>query len=484
MGVSMTETIVVPIVLCGGAGTRLWPMSRGARPKPFMELPDGDTLLAHTYRRAQAVAGHGELLTITNRDYYFLCRDEMEEAGIAFERGHFLLEPVGRNTAPAIAAGMHWIRERHGDNAIALVLAADHLIEPLSAFNTAVEQAVALATRNWLVTFGIEPAYPETGYGYIESGESIGDGAFRVSRFVEKPSLEKARDFLEAGNFLWNSGMFAFRVGHFLDTLASTAPELAEGSQQCWQATRDSHQTEPLVMDKSTFGALPNISIDYALMEKAERVGVVRAAFDWNDIGSWLAASTLIEPDDNGNRVSGETALVDVQDTFVLAGNRLVAAVGVKDLLIVETPDALLVAHRDRAQDVKQVVSHLESIDHPASYHHQTTHRPWGSFTVLEEGNGFKIKRLVVKPGQSLSLQMHHHRSEHWVVVAGEAQIVNGDQTLHVRANESTYIPAGHKHQLANPGDELLIVIEVQTGNYLGEDDIVRFEDAYGRTAA
>lgn len=477
----MTQTVVVPIVLCGGAGTRLWPMSRGARPKPFMELPDGDTLLAHTYRRATAVAPDSALLTITNRDYYFLCRDEMEDAGIAFERGHFLLEPVGRNTAPAIAAGMHWVREHYGDDAIALVLAADHLIEPLAAFNTAVEQAVALAQQDWLVTFGIEPGYPETGYGYIESGEATGPGTYRVNRFVEKPSLEKAREFLAAGNFLWNSGMFAFRVGYFLDTLAATAPELAAGAGTCWEATRDSHQAEPLVLDKTAFSALPNISIDYALMEKAAKVGVVRAVFDWNDIGSWLAASTLIEPDGNGNRVSGETALVDVKDTFVLAGNRLVAAVGVKDLLIVETPDALLVAHRDRAQDVKQVVNHLESIDHPASYHHQTTHRPWGSFTVLEEGNGFKIKRLVVKPGKSLSLQMHHHRSEHWVVVAGEAEIVNGERTLRVKANESTYIPAGHKHQLANRGSETLIVIEVQTGNYLGEDDIVRFEDAYGR---
>lgn len=477
----MSYPVVVPVILCGGAGTRLWPMSRGARPKPFMELPGGDTLLAHTYRRAAAIAPQQTLLTITNREYYFLCRDEMENAHIPTEQGQFLLEPSSRNTAPAIAVGMHWVRERYGDDAIALVLAADHLIEPITAFNTAVEQAVSLAKEDWLVTFGIEPAYPETGYGYIESGESTGPGTYQVRRFVEKPTLEKAREFLDKGNFLWNSGMFAFRVGYFLDTLAATCPELSTSAKTCWNTTLGSHQAEPLVLDKATFAELPNISIDYALMEKATKVGVVRASFDWNDIGSWLAASTLIEPDANGNRISGETALIDVQNTFVLAGKRLVAAVGVQDLLIIETPDALLVAHKDRAQDVKGVVNQLELIDHPTSYHHQTTHRPWGSFTVLEEGNGFKIKRLVVKPGKTLSLQMHRHRSEHWVVVAGEAMIVNDSQKLRIRANESTYIEAGHTHQLANPGNELLVVIEVQTGNYLGEDDIVRFEDAYGR---
>lgn len=477
----MKNTTVVPLVLCGGAGTRLWPLSRGARPKPFMELPTGGTLLAHTYRRARAVAPQGPLLTITNRDYFFLCRDELEGAGIPAEDGHFLLEPVGRNTAPAIAAGAQWVREQYGDDAVILVLAADHLIEPVEEFKRAVDQAVAMARQDWLVTFGIEPTYPETGYGYIECGEAVGDAAFAVARFIEKPPLERAQDFLAQGNCLWNSGMFAFKAGAFLAATERLDPELAAAVATCWTTTRASKQIGPLVLEAQSFAAVPSISVDYAVMEKAERVAVVRTGFEWNDIGSWLAASTLIEPDADGNRVSGEVALVDVRDTFVLAGNRLVAAVGVQDLLIVETPDALLVAHRDRAQDVKRVVSHLDAIGHAASYHHQTTHRPWGSYTVLEEGPGFKSKRLVVKPGKSLSLQMHHHRSEHWVVVAGEAEVVNGDEVLTIRANESTYIPAGHRHRLANRTGELLVVIEVQTGDYLEEDDIVRFEDSYGR---
>lgn len=477
----MQNTIVVPIVLCGGAGTRLWPMSRGARPKPFMELPGGGTLLAHTYRRARAVAPEGALLTITNRDYFFLCRDELEGAGIPAEDGHFLLEPVGRNTAPAIAAGAHWVRERFGDDAVILVLAADHLIEPIEEFRQAVGQAVEMASSDWLVTFGIEPSYPETGYGYIECGAAVGDAAYAVARFIEKPPLERAKAFLAQGNCLWNSGMFAFKAGAFLASTRELAPELDAAVAACWQATCATKQVGPLVLDPPSFAAVPSISVDYAVMEKAERVAVVRTRFEWNDIGSWLAASTLIEPDAEGNRISGEVALVDVKDTFVLAGNRLVAAVGVQDLLIVETPDALLVAHRDRAQDVKRVVSHLDAIGHAASYHHQTTHRPWGSYTVLEEGPGFKSKRLVVKPGKSLSLQMHHHRSEHWVVVAGEAEVVNGEELLSIRANESTYIPAGHRHRLANRSEEPLVVIEVQTGDYLEEDDIVRFEDSYGR---
>lgn len=478
--------MLIPIILSGGAGTRLWPISREAHPKPFMKLPDGQSLLQKTFMRAANLEGVGEVLTITNREYYFKSRDEYLSAGEAFSKISlsFLLEPCGRNTAAAIALGAIRVAEEHGGDALMLVLPADHLIDNQTAFAAAVEQASDLANSGRLVTFGIVPDAPETGFGYIECGFECDElGSRVVTRFVEKPSLEVAQGYVESGRYLWNSGMFCFRADILLEQLRQHASEIYLKAQACWEATRGKSRPDSRMMEiePETFASIPEDSIDYALMEKSDDVAVVPGKFGWSDIGSWNAISDLANPDGAGNRVIGEAVLVDVNNSFVHGEGRMVAAIGLDNLLIIDTPDALLVSHRDRAQDVKKVVQQLKSMGHESHKHHRTVVRPWGTYTVLEEGRNFKIKRIVVKPGASLSLQMHYHRSEHWVVVSGTASIVNDNKELLVRTNESTYIPAGHKHRLENPGLTDLVMIEVQSGEYLGEDDIVRFDDVYGR---
>jgi len=477
-------TKIIPVILCGGAGTRLWPVSRSAYPKPFIQLPDGKSLLLHAFERAAGCAS-GDVLLVTNRDYYFQARDEVELAAPGPEV-HFLLEPEGRNTAAAIALAAHWAASRFGPDTVLLVLAADHLIRDRVAFEQAVADAARIAEAGHLVTFGIVPASPETGYGYIETGDALpGLPGSRVRRFVEKPDRARAEAFVAGGRHFWNSGMFCFRADTLLAALAHHAPVLATAARACWHATAaKAGDDKAIEIDAASFAAVESTSIDYAVMEKAESVAVVPARFDWSDIGSWNALSALTEADAQGNRVRGDAALVDVAGSFIYAEERLVAVLGLDNVFVVDTADAVLVAHRDRAQDVKRIVEELKSREHDAFRHHRTVHRPWGTYTVLDEGSGFKIKRITVKPGASLSLQMHHHRSEHWVVVSGEAEVVNGEAALRVRANESTYIPAEHRHRLANPGSETLVIIEVQTGAYLGEDDIVRFEDRYGRAPA
>ncbi len=470
---------VVPVILSGGAGTRLWPVSREAFPKPFMKLPDGQSLLGKTLKRAAALPGVTEVVTVTNREYFFHTRDEYSAAkkNLGFA---YVLEPCGRNTAPAIAMAAFSLVETRGEDALMLVLPADHLIENQDAFSEAVLLAAEYAARGYLVTFGIPPTYPETGYGYIEIGDAFGERVGAVSRFVEKPSLEVAEEYLEKGNFLWNSGMFCFRAGSLLEAMREHAPQVYDASLACWEKTRT--EDMPVTLDEASFSQIPDISIDYAVMEKAEKVAVVAGSFDWNDIGSWSAVSDLVPGDESGNRIVGAAVMVDSGNCYIQAESRLVAAVGVENLLVIDTPDALLVADKSRAQDVKRVVQHLKLAEHEAYRLHRTVHRPWGTYTVLEEGDRFKIKRIVVKAGAALSLQMHHHRSEHWVVVSGTAKIVNGDEERLVRTNESTFIPAGTPHRLVNPGVIDLVMIEVQSGEYLGEDDIVRFEDRYGRS--
>lgn len=445
-----------------------------------MKLADGETLIQKTYARAKALGS--EVLTVTNRDYYFMSRDEQERVGVT---GSFLLEPFGRNTAPAIALAARLITETKGADTIMLVLAADHLIEDQAGFAAAVKKAVALAQNNYLVTFGIVPTAPETGFGYIERGECLGQdltAGSKVARFVEKPDLETARDYLATGNYLWNSGMFCFKAGVFLEELANHAPEVAKATNACWQSMAPANP-QMAEIPAEPFKNTPDISIDYAVMEKSNKVAVIPGNFGWNDIGSWSAIRDLVEPDATQNRILGEAILVDTSNTFVQSEDRLVATVGVDNLMIIDTPDALLVAHPNKAQDVKKIVAHLKANNHNAFKLHRTVARPWGTYTVLEEAPGFKIKRIEVKPGASLSLQMHHHRSEHWVVVSGTARIINGDKEILINANESTYIPAGQKHRLQNPGKEPCVMIEVQCGPYLGEDDIVRFDDTYGRTS-
>jgi mannose-1-phosphate guanylyltransferase len=484
---------ILPVILSGGAGTRLWPLSREAAPKPFMPLPDGQTLLGKTAARAFALGNADALLTITNRDYYFHTKDtyasmRMPDTTTAV----FLLEPFGRNTAPAIAVGALLAQARGWGARVLVVLPADHLIRNQRAFAAAVERAVQLAESGTLVTFGITPTHPETGFGYIECGEPLmpadGDApaAFRARRFVEKPPAALARDYLAAGHYVWNSGMFAFTADAIVDAFSRHAPGVLAAARPVAAALTQA-TTPMLEIDAALFAAVPDISIDYAIMERAAEAGevaVVRGAFDWSDVGAWQAVAALTDADSDGNRGQGERVAIATRDTYVHAQDRIVATVGVENLVIVDTADAVLVAHRDHLQRVKDVVGELKARGHDAYRLHRTVSRPWGTYTVLEEGPGFKIKRIEVRPGASLSLQMHHRRSEHWVVVRGIARVTNGDREFDVHPNESTYIPIETRHRIENRGTEALAIIEVQCGAYLGEDDIVRFEDKYGRTAA
>lgn len=473
----MTALTLIPVVLCGGSGSRLWPVSREAHPKPFIRLGDGQSLLQKAFRRGAQLPGVAEILTVTNRELLFKTKDEYREVNSMGLATSFILEPFGRNTAAAIAAAALHVSKTHGEEAIMLVLAADHLIADQQAFSSAVSQATVLARQQKLVTFGIQPDAPETGYGYLEvEGHD-------VLRFVEKPSQEKAREYMDSGRFLWNSGMFCFQAGAMLQALAAHCPEILSKTQKCVEQSRQV-QGEGVIeqeLDAATFAEVPDDSIDYAVMERSAQVAVVPCSIGWSDIGSWGALGDLIMPDANGNRIKGEAVLHDVSNCFIQSNQRMIGAVGVDNLVIVDTPDALLVADGDRAQDVKVLYKELKAQGHDTYKHHLTVHRPWGTYTVLEEDPQYKIKRIEVKPGASLSLQMHHHRSEHWIVVSGMARVVNGDRELFVRTNESTYIPAGHQHRLENPGLLDLVMIEVQSGQYLGEDDIVRFEDVYGR---
>jgi len=472
--------MLVPLILSGGSGTRLWPVSREAHPKPFIKLADGRSLLQKTLDRLSSLEGIPEVITVTNRDHFFVTRDEYAGAGRAY-RHFYVLEPVARNTAPAVAVGTLAAVARHGPAARLLVLPADHLVDDQEEFAATVRNALDLSEQGLLVTFGISPTHAETGYGYIERGESIpGTAGFRVARFTEKPSAELAAEMIASGRYLWNSGMFCFDAATFLEELARHAPAVLEGAERCWEAAQI--QGERAELPQEQFAPMPEISLDYAVMEKSSRVAVIPASFGWSDVGSWTAVSELVAADTAGNRAQGECLFVDSENCYVQSSGRLVAAVGVRSLVIVDTPDALLVAHRDHVQDVKKVAQRLKLANHEAHKLHRTVLRPWGSYTVLEEGPGFKIKRIVVKPGGSLSLQMHYHRSEHWVVVSGTAKVFNGENEMLVRTNESTFIRAGHRHRLENPGKLELVMIEVQSGSYLGEDDIVRFDDRYGRT--
>ena len=478
-------TPIVPVILSGGAGTRLWPLSREAAPKPFMPLPDGETLLRKTARRAAGIPGSRGLVTVTNRDYYFHTKDVYAGLDNGEPReAAYLLEPFGRNTAPAVALAAHLVRTRYGEDAVMLVLAADHLIRDEAAFSTAVTRGAELAREGRLVTFGITPTLPETGFGYVECGAPLGGRAFAANAFVEKPPLAKARDFLAAGTHVWNSGMFAFTPQSFTEACERYAPAVAAAARAAWQPLSARPNDAMLEIDVATFASMPDVSIDYAVMEKAAkdgRVAVVRGEFDWSDVGSWQAIAELSDADADGNRGSGERVAIDTRGTFIHSEDRIVATIGVENLVIVDTPDAVLVAHRDHLQRVKEVVGELKARGHDAYRLHKTVARPWGTYTVLEEGPGFKIKRIEVKPGGSLSLQLHHRRSEHWVVVRGTARVTSGESVFDLPHGESTFIPVETMHRLENRGSDVLAIIEVACGDYIEEDDIVRFDDKYGR---
>ncbi len=471
---------VLPVILSGGIGARLWPVSRAAYPKPFMRMQDGESLLEKTLRRLAAVPHTGEVITVTNRELIFATRDVYQ--AVSGEYQHlFLLEPEGRNTAAAVALAALCAKERHPGDVLLLVMPADHLIGRLDRYTSAIVEGAELASQGRLVTFGIPPSYPETGFGYIELGAGAGTAnGYLVASFREKPSSDRAEQYVKSGRHLWNSGMFCFSAEQFLRELQLHAPDVHHAARACWNARADLKQG--IEFPEKLFSSIPETSIDYAVLEKSRNVAVVASDFDWTDVGSWKTFSELVPADQAGNRSVGEAMLLDSENCYVLSESRMVATVGVRDLVIVDTPDAVLVAHKDRTQDVKRVAERLKASGHASYRLHNTVHRPWGTYTILEQGKGFKIKRIVVKAGHALSLQMHRRRSEHWVVVSGVADVVNGERRFQIGPNESTFIPVGHKHRLSNPGSDELVIIEAQIGDYLEEDDIERFEDDYGRS--
>ncbi|MBV8210713.1 MAG: mannose-1-phosphate guanylyltransferase/mannose-6-phosphate isomerase [Burkholderiaceae bacterium] len=475
---------LVPVILCGGAGTRLWPVSRESMPKPFMRVSDGHSLLQATARRVVGLPGVAQLAVVTNVAYSYKVAEDLAAADLPWPVA-LLLEPEGRNTAPAIALAALWAQREHGKDCTLLVLPADHLIQDVEAFQRACAQAIELAAgcaSGRLVTFGITPTGPDTAFGYIERGEPLtGDNVFTVKRFVEKPARQTAEQYARSGNFAWNSGMFCFTADACLEGLQRHAPDVLDAARATFESAGTRSAGGQIAFDAETFAAQPNISIDYALMERADNVALIACELGWNDVGSWKAVSDAHESDAQGNAAVGPALLMGSRNTFVQAQDRLIAAVGVENLVVVDTPDALLVAHKDASQQVKDVVAHLKKSGAAVAVEHATVHRPWGTYTVLTEGNGFKVKRIHVKPGASLSLQLHHRRSEHWVVISGTAHVTRGEESVDLGPNQSTYIPVGVKHRLANRTSLPLEIVEVQCGDYLGEDDIERFSDVYGR---
>ena len=469
--------MLFPIIMAGGSGSRLWPLSRQLNPKQFLPLADADfSMLQATIQRLDGLGAALPRL-ICNEQHRFLAAEQLRLLGL--EKSGILLEPVGRNTAPAIAlAALQACSE--AEDPILLVLAADHLIKDVEAFQTCIQTALPLAQDGKLVTFGIVPTHAETGYGYIEQGIDVGIGGFKVSRFVEKPDLVTAQEYLANGSYFWNSGMFMFRASRYLEELETYRPDILAACRAALAGgSQDMHFTR---VDEAAFAACPDDSVDYAVMEKTADAVMVPLDAGWSDIGSWTALWDVSDKDQQGNVFKGDVLNQQSRNTYVHADSRLVATVGLDDLVIVETKDAVLVAHKDHVQDVKKIVEQLKSGSRTEHINHREVYRPWGVYDSVDNGHRYQVKRITVKPGAKLSVQMHHHRAEHWIVVSGTARVTNGEKTYLVCENESTYIPIGQIHALENPGVIPLELIEVQSGSYLGEDDIVRFEDKYGRT--
>ena len=467
---------ITPVILSGGSGTRLWPLSRKMYPKQFINLHAELTMLQETVKRLDGLEINTPIV-VCNEDHRFIVAEQMRQTGI--EHPQIILEPEGKNTAPAIALAAYHDLAINGQDSILLVLAADHVIEDQGAFQQAIKQAAKSAGKGALVTFGIVPARPETGYGYIRYAKADDQSVYKVDGFVEKPDADTASTYLQAGNYLWNSGMFMFTATQYLQELTSHQPEMAEITRASMHGA--STDMDFIRLNAEVFANCPSDSIDYAVMEKTQHAMVVPLDAGWNDIGSWSSLWDVNEKDAQGNSVHGDVMLFDARNNLAMSESRLVAAVGVDDLIIVETKDAVMVASKDKSQEVKQIVDRLKKEKREESNFHRVVYRPWGCFDSVEEGERFKVKRITVKPGAKLSLQMHHHRAEHWIVVSGTAKVQRGDEVIFLTENESTYIHVGQTHSLENPGKLPLELIEIQTGSYLGEDDIVRFEDKYGR---
>lgn len=466
---------IAPVILCGGSGTRLWPLSREAYPKQFVDLGGGRTLFKDTIQRGLRMPRCMEPVIVCNEIHRFYVTADLYACGA---RGKILLEPAPRNTAAAIALAAFALNDG-GTDPLMLVLPSDHAIGDEAVFHEGVSRATALAEKGAIVTFGITPTGPETGFGYIEQGEEQAPHGFRVARFVEKPDRETAAGMLAKGGFLWNSGMFLLRASVYIQELERYAPEIFAACRSAWQGRKeDGVFCRP---DSGAFLSSPSNSIDYAVMEHTSLAAVTPLNTNWSDLGSWEAFYQDGERDDGGNVCSGDVMTEDVERCYLNANYRLVTAIGVRDLVIVETHDAVLVAPRERVQDVKKIVDRLQTCQRPECKQHPLVYRPWGSYETLVMDGRFQVKRIIVNPGAELSLQMHHHRAEHWVVVSGTANVTNGDEERLLTENQSTYISVGTRHRLKNPGVIPLVLIEIQSGAYLGEDDIVRFADVYGR---
>lgn len=468
--------MIFPVILAGGAGSRLWPLSRQLYPKQFLPLGESElTLLQSTIQRLQGLECAQPIL-ICNDQHRFLAAEQVRQLGL--EQVTILLEPVSRNTAPAIALAALQATSREKDS-ILLVLAADHLVRDVAAFQECVRKALPLAEAGKLVTFGIVPTHPETGYGYLEKGREIVPGCFAVNRFVEKPDLPAAEDYVGTGDYYWNSGMFLFRASRYLEELERLQPNILSTCRSALkQGSQDLYFTR---IDQAAFAACPEQSIDYAVMEKTSEAAMVPLDAGWSDVGSWSALWDVSAKSPEGNVLKGDVLQQDTRNTYVHSESRLVAAVGVDDLMIIETKDAVLVAHKNHVQDVKSIVERIRNDGRHEHINHRKVFRPWGMYDSIDNGHRYQVKRITVRPGAKLSVQMHHHRAEHWIVVSGTAKVTKGDKTYLVSENQSTYIPVGQVHALENPGVIPLELIEVQSGAYLGEDDIVRLQDVYGR---
>lgn len=462
---------VCAVVMAGGSGSRLWPLSRANHPKQFLTLFGEDTMLQATFKRLENL-NIGSSVTICNEEHRFFVAEQLREID---KLGSIILEPVGRNTAPAIALAAISIKT---EDPLMLVLAADHVIHDQFSFESSIKEAIPLAQAGKLVTFGVVPSEPNTGYGYIKKGKTEGSG-FLVDKFVEKPSHSIAKEYLASEDYLWNSGMFLFKASRYLEELEKFRPDIYEACSSCMKNVAS--DLDFLRVEKSIFESTPSDSIDYAVMEKTDDAVVVPMDAGWSDIGSWSSLWEIEDKDRNNNVAKGDVILHKTKNTYVKTDGKLIATIGANDLIITNTKDAILIAHKDLAQDVKEIVKQLKAENRQEWQLHREVYRPWGKYDSIDNGRRYQVKRITVKPGEKLSVQMHHHRAEHWIVVSGTAKVTNGDKTFILSENESTYIPVGVVHALENPGKVELELIEVQSGSYLGEDDIVRFEDIYGR---